>query len=260
MPCTGRAPVSTRVDRGRRSACLAALGVAATTLLGCGGGGGDDAAPLDGPNRVVLADPQGVLQAHGATAQALATDAVARAAQALPVTGVTVMLLPDAQRAIGGWGFGGRTFSATAVEIYIDPTQPDLAQRLPERLPPLVVHELHHAMRWRGPGYGRTLLEAMVSEGLADHFAVDVLSAAVPPWSDAFARDQTAAYLDLARPEFDSTAYSHERWFFEAGQPQLPRWTGYTLGWRLVEDHRAAHPGSTAATLVNTPASAFRPR
>lgn len=242
----------------RREVCAAIPSLA--WLSACGGGGGDDGAePLGGPNQVRLADPAGVLGAQGTPAQALATDALARAAQALPVTGVTVTLIPDAARAIGGWGFGGRTFSASTVEIYIDPTLPDLAQRLPERLPPLVVHELHHAMRWRGPGYGRTLLEAMVSEGLADHFAVDVLAAPVPPWSDAFARGQTASYLELARPEFDSSAYSHERWFFEAGLPQLPRWTGYTLGWRLVETYRAAHPGSSAASLVHTPASAFRP-
>jgi hypothetical protein len=235
------------------------MGAAATALPGCGGGGGVEAAAIGGPNRVRLADPNGLLGTQSPTTQALATDAVARAAQALPVTGVTVTLIPDAQRAIAGWGFGGRTFSATAVELYIDPAQADLAQRLPERLPPLVTHELHHAVRWRGPGYGRTLLEAMVSEGLADRFAVELLGTPVPPWSDAFARDQTGTYLDLARPEFDSTAYSHERWFFEAGQSQLPRWTGYTLGWRLVEAYQASNPGRSAAALVDTPASAFRP-
>ncbi len=77
--------------------------------------------------------------------------------------------------------------------------------------------------------------------------------------SDAFARDQTAAYLELARPEFDSDRYSHDRWFFDAGLPQLPRWTGYTLGWRLVERYQAAHSGATAAALVNRSAQEFRP-
>jgi uncharacterized protein YjaZ len=121
-----------------------------------------------------------------------------------------------------------------------------------------VAHELHHVKRWRGPGYGRTLLEAMVSEGLADHFSIELLGAPVPPWSDAFPRDQTTQLLERARPEFDSTSYDHERWFFVAS-PTLPRWTGYTLGFRLVEAYQAAHMGATAADLVNTPAGAFRP-
>lgn len=40
----------------------------------------------------------------------------------------------------------------------------------PVRLSAVVAHESHHIMRWRGPGYGTTLGEAMVSEGLALKF------------------------------------------------------------------------------------------
>ena len=80
----------------------------------------------------------------------------------------------------------------------------------------------------------------------------------VPPWSDAFPRADTARYLDLARPELDSATYDHERWFF-GPTATLPRWTGYTLGYRLVESYQAAHAGATAAQLVDTPAGSFRP-
>jgi hypothetical protein len=38
----------------------------------------------------------------------------------------------------------------------------------------------------------------------------------------------------------------HEGWFFGAN-PTLPRWTGYRLGFRLVETYQTAHPGATAA-------------
>ena len=176
----------------------------------------------------------------------------------LPLTGVTITVIADGSRAIGGYGVGGRTLDASTIELYLDPAFPGLAQLLAERLPPLVAHELHHVKRWRGPGYGRTLLEAMVSEALADQFSIELLGAPVPPWSDAFPRDQTSHFLDMARPELDSTSYDHARWFF-GPSPPLPRWTGYTLGFRLVEAYRAQHPGSTAVSLVNTPASAFRP-
>lgn len=261
-----RSPLSARPGIwlcGARSAgarVLAALWLAAG-IAACGGGAASDAAPsLSGPNTVVVNDPNGTLGAHTEPARALALRAVQRAASAMPVSGVTVTLVPDARRAIAGWGLGGRTFGPAMVEIYIDPGLPDLALRMAERMPALVAHELHHAMRWRGPGYGSTLLEAMVSEGLADHFAVELLGTAPPPWCDAFPHTQTDAYLDLARAEFDASTYAHERWFFDAGLPQLPRWTGYTLGWRLVEAHLAAHPGSSAATLVDAPAALFRPR
>jgi Predicted Zn-dependent protease (DUF2268) len=249
-----------------RAALVAALLVLslglASGLVACGGGGSadGDAPPAGAANRVSIDDAAGALAAHQASIRALAEDALARSAALVPLAGVNVSIRADAANAIGGWGLGGRTFSATRVEIYIDPAWPDLAARLPERLPGLVAHELHHAARWPNPGYGNTLLRAMVSEGMADHFAMQAVGAALPPWSNAFARDDTARLLDLARPEFDSTSYSHARWFFEAGAPQLPRWTGYTLGYRLVESYLAANPSSSAASLVGASAELFRPR
>jgi len=163
----------------------------------------------------------------------------------------------DPSRAIAGWGVGGFAPDARTVEISLDPGFPGFSGILPDRLPPIVAHELHHAVRWKAPGYGATLLEALVSEGLADHFAVELLGAPVPPWSDAFPRERTEEFLDRARPEFDA-AYDHDRWFFGT-DPTLPRWTGYTLGYRIVEAYQAANGGVTAAELVSTPASAFRP-
>ncbi len=88
----------------------------------------------------------------------------------------------------------------------------------------------------------QTLLEALVSEGLADHFAIELLEVPVPPWSDALPWTETAHYLELAQPEFDSVEYGHPRGFF-GSSPDLPCWTGYTLGFRLVESYQAARVG-----------------
>ncbi len=208
-------------------------------------------------NVIRIVDPTGALGETLALREMLAAT-LTRVTEQLPLSGVTVTVTADAARAIGGYGVGGFAPDARTVSIYIDPGFPEIRALWPARLPAVLAHELHHAKRWRGPGYGRTLLEAMVSEGLADRFSIELLGVAPPPWVVAFPREETSAYLDLARPEFDSTAYDHNRWFFTAG-PQLPRWTGYTLGFRLVEDYLASHPGSTAAALAHTPASAFRP-
>jgi Predicted Zn-dependent protease (DUF2268) len=244
----------------RSAARAAALLLAASAFSSaCGGGGESPAGPdLTGPNEIRFSDPGGQLPGQEAVIRELVTSAFDRVNGVLPLTGVTITVIVDGSRAISGYGLGGRTLDAAAVEIYVDPAFSNLEQLLTERLPPLVAHELHHARRMRGPGYGRTLLEAMVSEGLADHFSIELMGAPVPPWSNAFPRDETGRYLDVARPELDSTSYDHDRWFFEPS-PELPRWTGYTLGFRLVEAYQTAHPGATAAVLVYTPASAFRP-
>lgn len=53
-----------------------------------------------------------------------------------------------------------------------------------------------------------------------------------------------------------SKDYNHGVWFFGAGR--LPRWLGYSLGYRLVANYRLAPPSRTASDLVNTEADAFR--
>ena len=111
-------------------------------------------------------------------------------------------------------------------------------------------------MRDRGPGYGQSLLEALISEGLADHFAVALLRIPPPPWTHALTAEQLDNALAKARPEFDRRPYDHSRWFFGAGD--IPRWTGYALGYHLVTKYLATHPDQTAASLVDVPAGAFR--
>ncbi len=98
----------------------------------------------------------------------------------------------------------------------------------------------------------------MVSEGLADHYALELFGQPLPPWVTALSEDEIDLWLERARPELDSAGYSHSVWFFGTGS--VPRWAGYTIGFRLVGDYLAANPGATAASLVNLGADAFRPR
>lgn len=239
---------------GMLSRALGVVGVL-SIALGC------DAANGSGPdgNRIRIVDPDGRLRDHAGAIDSLTRAALASVMTRLEVTGVTITLLPDPSSAIAGWGIGGFTPDAATVIIYLDPGFPDLGRLLPSRLPPLVAHELHHAVRHRRPGYGATLLEAMVSEGLADRFAIELLGAPPPPWSMALTAEEADRLLELARPEFDARGYDHPRWFFGTSAT-VPRWTGYTLGFRMVTSYQAAHPGATAAALVTASASEFRPR
>ena len=167
---------------------------------------------------------------------------------------VTVNSNPS--RLVPGWGLGGFTQNGTSVEIAIDASSSEAT--VEERLPPLAAHEFHHAARFRSPGYGRTLLQAMVSEGLADHYAAELTGRPLPPWVLALSGDEIDEWIERARPEFDSTGYDHSAWFFGRGAA-IPVWAGYAIGFRLVSDYQAAHSGATAASLVNLGADSFRP-
>ncbi|MCC7133320.1 MAG: hypothetical protein IT352_11755, partial [Gemmatimonadales bacterium] len=102
-----------------------------------------------------------------------------------------------------------------------------------------------------------TLLEAMVSEGLADRFSMELLEIGERPWSTALNGAALTQWLDQARAQFDSRNYNHADWFFGSGS--IPLWAGYSIGYLLVKDYLTAHPGESAARLVAAPAATFRP-
>lgn len=210
-----------------------------------------------GPNRVVIADPAGRLGSLTGPIRTVVEHTRDRAAAALSLDGVTITVTADPAQAIGGWGVGGFTPNGSTVNLYVDPAYPSLAAVLDARLSQMVAHELHHAKRFRGPGYGSTLLEACVSEGLADRFAIELLGADVSPWSTALTAADLEAWLTRASAEFNRANYGHSAWFFGTS-PDIPRWTGYAVGYHLVAEYQRSHPASTAVSLVNTPAAAFR--
>jgi Predicted Zn-dependent protease (DUF2268) len=147
-------------------------------------------------------------------------------------------------------GYVGYAPSPGAVYFTFDPDNPNLPGNLGAPLERMIAHEFHHALRWYGAGYGRTLLEALVSEGLAGRFVHEIFGSDAEPWECAMPRTGLVAYAERALLEGDATQYDHAAWFY--GRGNLPRWVGYTLGWELVGHYlrrnRAARPSRMAGT------------
>ena len=191
------------------------------------------------------------------TIRTLIQETFDQASRTLDVERLQFVVTAEAARSIPGYGIGGYTLGPTEIDIVIDPSYPGVESILPSRLPTVVAHEIHHTVRWRSPGPYGTLLDAFVFEGLADQFAVQLLGADVPPWSEALSEDDIDRYLRQARPELDSTTFDFGAWFF--GTRELPRWTGYTIGYVLVDEYLAGHPEHSAASLVHASSDTFRP-
>lgn len=117
----------------------------------------------------------------------------------------------------------------------------------------VLVRQLVHLVRHDGPGYGRALGEVLVSEGVAGHIAQAVLGGG-PVACDSLRPAPGAARQ--AMNEWARGDYDHGRWFL--GRGDLRRWTGHSLGHRIIAEHLAQAPGETAAGLVRAPADAFR--
>ena len=116
-----------------------------------------------------------------------------------------------------------------------------------------VAHEVHHCLRNAGPGYGPSLGEALVSEGLAGQFVNRLYGTPPEPWEKAVAPRDAWRFLPddktLGLPMYD-----HNAWFFGTGGT-YPRWLGYTLGYLLAGRWRALEPEANGERLVNVSAA-----
>jgi uncharacterized protein YjaZ len=156
-------------------------------------------------------------------------------------------------------GIGGDTDRRTGeVKISMDSRRPTpVKELLTVWIPVALAHELHHSRRIiDGPGYGSTLLDAMVTEGSAEAFVRQAYpSAPVIPWVAPLPPAQKAdvwrrARAVLAAPD---DLDLHQTWFVGGGS--LPRWPGYRIGYEIVRRYLARHPQTKAAELAMVPSA-----
>ncbi len=139
--------------------------------------------------------------------------------------------------------------------LVVNPNSARIPDSIPTELFPLLAHEMHHVARIRSVGYGTNLLEAMVSEGLADQFAIEVAGIDPPMWSMALSEEELEVWSARAKEEWYNTAYSHDAWFFGGGS--IPRWAGYSIGFAMTGDFLSANPERKPSQLFSQPASSF---
>ncbi len=108
----------------------------------------------------------------------------------------------------------------------------------------------------RGPGFGSTLLEALISEGLACQFETEISAGEIPFYAQALSPEEMSRLFEQAKPELHSDSYGHAKWFFGNAQTGIPRHTGYSIGFDLVKQFIKQH-GGTARQLVHAPAQDF---
>lgn len=176
----------------------------------------------------------------------------------IPISNVDVAVCDDPYGVIPEIGVGGWTHTQNRISISLDPKFPNFIKvTIGDNLDRTFIHELNHAARWKAVGYGDTLLEAMISEGLADHFDTEITNKSPNPWSVALDKLQIKQMMKRAEKEYDSKNYNHNEWFFGSKKKNIPRWTGYTLGFNLVAEYLRKNPDKKPSQLYNLEAEEF---
>ena len=203
----------------------------------------------------------GRLVAHAGRIRAQLRAAATVAVKHLPLEGggVDVVVRDDPRMVIAEVGLGGYAPDGHTVFLALDPDHEHFERALEHEVFRMLAHELHHVARRRASARGHTLLDALVSEGLADHFSIEVTGMEPPPWAVALDPEQTAGMSERARGDHDNPRYDHRAWFFGSTDFEIPRWTGYSLGFQIVADYLERRPGSSAAALVTVASKTLRP-
>lgn len=178
-----------------------------------------------------------------------------RASALLPLRDVDVVVKVS-KRVVPEKGHVGYAPEAGLIYVTVDPGHPALCLNADQSLERMLAHELHHCCRWDGPGYGNILGAAVISEGLAGHFAQEAFGGQPEPW-ECLPANALRPHVAKAQDEWANTGYGHDVWFFGAGA--LPRWLGYSLGYQVVAQYLTAHRHVRASGLVHADTEVFLP-
>lgn len=124
-------------------------------------------------------------------------------------------------------------------------------------VPRALAHEVNHVVRiLKGPDFGSTLLPQLISEGMATAFDQAAFPGPVDPWTHAITPARECALWKEAKPQLGYTGL-YDTWMFGDKYLGIPNWTGFTIGYHIVNDYRRYHPSVSWETLALTSATAI---
>jgi uncharacterized protein YjaZ len=156
--------------------------------------------------------------------------------QKLAIDKLDIVIQNSPNNTIPELGIGGFSPDGYTIFLSLDLGHPQINQTIQNEILKTLAHEAHHCARWRGPGYGTTLFEALVTEGLADCFQMEISGENQPIWTTALNKEELEIMTIKAKKEY-WLPYNHSSWFFGSNEAKIPRWTGYSLGYSIVKNY-----------------------
>ena len=95
-------------------------------------------------------------------------------------------------------GMGGYTPTEHEIQLWLPEDNDYLMANFQQLFTATLAHELHHCFRHGSVGYGKTLLEALITEGLACHFESMVVNK-TPIYVDHLDNKDRQSWLEKSR-------------------------------------------------------------
>ncbi len=160
-----------------------------------------------------------------------------------PETTVCIYVVDDIQTFFARDHMNGvMAFSSGAGKIgfNLEPTD-----RWQEELPYTLAHEHHHSVLVSQADVDWeefTLLDYLVLEGRADSFAAKLYPELARPWTTALTAEQEKRQWMNMQENLQRTSPAVLSKFMFGRQAGIPQWSGYTIGYGIVQAYLEAHP------------------
>lgn len=128
-------------------------------------------------------------------------------------------------------GTVGSAIGRSGIEVRIDFDRKFQKGKFTTELSASIIHETTHLVRESAAGYNRTLLDAMINEGIACFVEKYLLPHRKIPYIAPIKNENKL--LKLATPLLFKNRFDYSKWFF--GAEHFPKWVGYRLGYLMVE-------------------------
>ena len=171
------------------------------------------------------------------------------------VSGFEIVVAENPDMAIKEHGIGGYTGTPQEIYISLDLGHERIKEMIEAHLGPTVAHELTHISRLqagRPLAVGGTLADNVIGEGLADTMSVALYPAQDTPWIKSLNNTEFSAMKEKFLNECAQPYYNHSAWFYGSQPSEIPRWTGYHLGYALVNDYLTAHPELKIQDIISS--------
>ena len=190
------------------------------------------------PIKMHLLNSSGVFDNHVKAITESFQDSIRAITKILQVDNVDVVI-QHSVHVIPETGMVGYSPTADRAFLSIDPENKNLSKSFGVEFLATLGHELHHCSRHNGPGYGKTLKEALISEGLACHFETELRDGAGPFYASTLSRNECSEFFKRMSPELEIEKYNHNAWFFGSKKLKIPKHCGYSVDYNLVNNYIA---------------------
>jgi hypothetical protein len=161
------------------------------------------------------------------------------------------------QNAIPELGISGQyTNDARCIDVYVDLDNPHLKNNFENEVARTLIHEYMHVVREQYvPWENGTLLDSLIAEGLTQSFEIEV-QPELPPsiYATSFSDEELNDLWNKAKDILDQRGWINDEWFF--GSDEMERWSGYSLGFKLVQD-KIKKSGLKPSELYKLPSADF---